>query len=279
MLPVRSAELARTLEVSGGLKAVNSAVVKARVAAEVKTLAVREGDRVQAGQVLGQLDTTEFDWRLRQAEQQARPRARSSTSPSARWQNNRALVAQGFISPTALETSVSNEAGAQATLQAAHGRRRSWRARREPTPRCRAPIAGLIVAAPGAAGRARAGGRQAARDRRPVAPRTRGRRRAGGRRPAARRRDRQLQVDGIDGRVTARVVRINPSAQAGSRAVSWSTSRSSRARRCARACSRAARSNWNAARRWLLPLSAVRTDQARPYVLRLDGAQVGAARR
>lgn len=59
------------LPVSGTLKAVRSAMVKARVAGELVLLEVREGDAVKMGQIVAQVDNTEYLARQSQNKQQA----------------------------------------------------------------------------------------------------------------------------------------------------------------------------------------------------------------
>ena len=272
LLPVRHAELRQTLEVSGSLMAVNSAFVKARVAAEVKHVAVREGDRVHAGQLLAQLDTAEFEMRLRQAEQQAQAARAQLEIAQRALQNSRSLVTQGFISATALENAVSTEAGAQATLQAALAAvDLARKARADAT--VNAPIAGFV------AQRLVQPGERVPVDARlleivdlsrmelqaSVPPDSAGLLRVGA---AAR-----LKVDGIAGDIDARVARINPSAQAGSRSV---IAYLELAPHAALRQGLFARGTIELERRpaLLLPADALRHDQARPYALRLQGTQV-----
>ncbi|MBL8327271.1 MAG: efflux RND transporter periplasmic adaptor subunit [Rubrivivax sp.] len=276
ILTVRTLELTRAVEFSGSVRAVQSAFVKARVAAEIQSLTVREGDSVRAGQVLVQQDPTEFDWRLRQAEQQAQSARAQLEITQRSLANNRALVAQGFISPTALESSVSNEAAAQANLQATLAAVEIARKARGDTSLA-APMNGVI------AQRLVQPGERVGVDARlleivdlsrleveaALAPQDVARLRVG---QAAR-----VTVDGIDSEIGARVSRINPSALSGSRTVqvylALDANPALRQGLFARG-----RIELERTRTLALPRSAVRVDRAEPYVLLLQAETVRAQR-
>jgi membrane fusion protein, multidrug efflux system len=119
LIQARQGVLVQTLPVSGTLEAVHSALVKSRVSGELKTMNVLEGAAVSRGQVLAILDDREHRQRYEQASQQvASAKAQWDIARRAR-ETNQNLVAQGFISRTALDNSESNAMAAQANLLAA----------------------------------------------------------------------------------------------------------------------------------------------------------------
>jgi len=262
------AELVRRLDISGSLKAVNSAVVKARVAAVVQTLSVREGDRVQAGQLIGQLDATEYQWRLRQAEEQAAAAQTQLEIAQRALANTRALVEQGFFSCEAIDTSSSSAAGAAASLQAARAAAELARKAVRDS-EIRAPIAGLVsqrLVQPGE--RVGLDARlveivdlsrielEAAVPPEDVVALSVG-------------QTARVQIDGLAEPVAARVVRINPSAVTGTRSVmtylELAPAPGLRQGLFARASIELQRAS-----ALLVPDSALRFDQARPYVIAVE---------
>ena len=211
-------QLPLNVAISGTVAAVNTAMIKARVAGELQGLKVREGDPVRAGQVLGQIDSTEPDARLRQARQQAQA-AKAQVDIAQRTQdNNQALVAQGFISGTALSASQASLAAAQANYAAAQSGA-DVSAKSVSDTVLRSPIDGFVsqrLAQPGE----RLGvdsrilevvdlSRLELQAELSVADAQHAR--VG--------QTAQLQVQGLEEPIAAKVVRINPSASVGSRAV------------------------------------------------------------
>ena len=211
-------QLTQGLPISGSLKAVNSALVKARAAGELQGLAVREGDRVRAGQIIARIESTEYAARLRQAQEQADAARAQIDNAQRQWNNNKALVDQGFISRTALDTSLNNLNAAQANHQAALAAVEVARKSLDDTV-VWAPIAGFVaqrLAQPGERvgieariveivdlSRLELEATLSAADSLAV--------RVG--------QEAQLQVEGKPEPVRARVARINPSAHPGSRSV------------------------------------------------------------
>lgn len=105
--------------VSGVLEALQVASIKSAAAGTLQDLSVREGDSVQAGQVLARVDAADASARLRQAQQEAEAARAQRSIQERQHSNNQALVEQGFISQTALRTSDANLQAAQAQYQSA----------------------------------------------------------------------------------------------------------------------------------------------------------------
>lgn len=218
VLRVVQVNLPLGVPVSGALRAVDSAMVKARVGGELQGLTVREGDSVKVGQEVARIDPTEARARLRQAQQQA-DAAKSQVDINQRqYTNNRALVDQGFISPTALVTSQASLEAAQSSYQAAVAAADVARKALDDTV-LKSPISGQV------AQRLAQPGERVAVDARIIEVVDLSRLELEALLPPADSvavrvgQKAQLSVEGMPAPVTATVVRINPSAQVGSRTV------------------------------------------------------------
>ena len=257
-------EITQGLAVSGTVKAVNYAVIKARVPGELKEVLAREGDAVKAGDVLARIDPTEYQRRWQQAAEQASAAKSQMEIAQRQWDSNKALVEQGFISKAAMDNSVASYQGAIATQRAAiAGAEVARKALDDAT--LRAPFAGIV------SGRAAQVGERVAIDAKimelvdlsqlevevPLSPSESMDVRVG--------QVASLQVEDRQETVGAKVKRISPSAQIGSRSVliylALDKAEGLRHGLFAKGILGLGKTQVLA-----VPLSAVRTDHAQPYV-------------
>ena len=268
-------ELAQGLPISGSLKAVNSAVVKARVAGELKGLTVREGDVVKAGQVIARIDASENQSRVRQTKEQAESAKAQVDVVQRQYDNNKALVDQGFISKTSLDTSLANLNAAQATYKAALAAT-EVAVKAVDDAVLRSPIAGQVSQ------RMAQSGERVGVDTKIVEVLDLSRVELEASLSAADSvavrvgQTAELTIEGLPQAVLAQVVRINPSAQAGSRSVLAYLSMDNQGGAQLLRQGLFAQGTLGTARASLLavPLGSVRTDKPAPYLQVIENGQV-----
>ncbi len=268
LVKVSSRELSQGLPISGSLKAVNSAFVKARAAGELQGLSVREGDAVKAGQVIARVDPIEYTARLQQTQRSAEAAKSQIDIAQRQYDNNKALVDQGFISKTALDTSSATLEGARASYASAQAAVDITKKAMDDTV-LRAPIGGWIsqrLAQPGERvgidakvveivdlSRMELEASLSAADAASV--------RVG--------QIAQIQIEGIAEPVAATVVRVNPATTAGNRGVLVYLSLPSRPGLRQGLFAQGSLGT-SRAQVLALPVSSVRTNKPAPYVQVLE---------
>lgn len=264
VLVASTRQLTLSLPISGTLQATATAMIKAKVTGELLSVNVREGDVVRAGQLIAEVDPAEYQARVRQTQQQADAALAQVSIAQRQYDNNNALVQQGFISSTALQSSLASLQTAQANHAAAVAALDIARKALQDA-RLSSPIAGVVsqrLMQPGerVAPEARIAEvvnldqleLQAA-----LAPEDAAKVKVG--------MQAQLQAEGTSAPVGAKVLRINPSAQVGSRSVLiyLGVKGQSGLRHGAFAQGEL---GTQALQALAVPLSAVRTDKPEPYI-------------
>jgi len=104
---VETRALPRFLPVAGTMQPVRQAMVKSKVSGDVRQITVREGDVVQAGQMLVRVDTADLDARLIERQGQLDSARAQLALAEKTLSTNQKLLKQNFISQTAFDSSES----------------------------------------------------------------------------------------------------------------------------------------------------------------------------
>lgn len=107
------------VEFSGPLVAPGTALVRSKSAGTLLSLAVAEGSRVRAGQLLGQIDLEELRHRVAERGASVASAKAQLEQAQRQYKANEGLADQKFIAPTALDTSRAALEAARAQLAVA----------------------------------------------------------------------------------------------------------------------------------------------------------------
>ena len=214
----QQARLALRVEFSGPLVAPGTAIVRAKAGGTLLALTVAEGQRVKAGQALGRIDLAEMA--ARAAERGAGVEAARTTLAQAErtHASNERLAAQQFISPIALDNSRAAVESARAQLAAAQASLDSTRAGLREAALV-APISGIVARRHVLPGEKVAAEQQVLTivdlSRLELAASV-GTHEVGRLAPGM---AVELRVEGVDEPITARLARIAPAAEPGTRSI------------------------------------------------------------
>ncbi len=141
---LKAIEIGQSTPVSGTIKPLLQATVKSKVSAQIAQVHAQEGERVSANQVLVTLDGA--DLRARYDAQNAAVAEAKARFDLAKKnvENNRSLLAKGFISQSAFDNVQSTVDVAQASLQAAQSQT-TIAQRALADAQVRAPFAGIVA--------------------------------------------------------------------------------------------------------------------------------------
>ena len=143
LFTVAQTQIARRIPLTGTIKSANQSIVKSRSAGDITGLIVREGMAVTKGQMLVQIDRVELDLRVKEKIALLQSSNAAMLQAKRAFENNQALVEKGFISPTALDTTKAQYDGAIATRNAAQSQLDLARKSLNDT-QINAPISGIV---------------------------------------------------------------------------------------------------------------------------------------
>lgn len=136
--------LPQLLQFSGPLVAPQNAVVRSKAAGTLLALNVAEGSRVRAGQALGTIDLAELGSRVAERDAMVESARAQLAQAERTHESNRRLADQQFISPNALDASRAQLDTARAQLRAMQAQAASLQVTQRDAALV-APIAGIVA--------------------------------------------------------------------------------------------------------------------------------------